>query len=367
MSTTRTILIKSLINPFYRQNAGLFAFVVFIMVASVGRANGVGLLEYHLSLIQGIMTNRVFLLFVLGLWFLYALKCAQFIADTLSGKDYGFVSLVSLKKQRPVFGLFLLIQVLLLLPILVYASIAIWVAVIHHWWSHIASVVLFFFILSLGGAWRYQWLVNHPGIRRPAITGIRLPAKQYWILLLRQLWFSRKLLLIVIKIATCLILFGLLYDPGHEHSDLQMVILFYSFGLLGHGVMIYSIRTMEESRFTFYRGMSVAMLQRFLQYAVLYIFVLIPEIFTLRYLAPAYISYGHALLFIFFGWSTLLFLNSIMFIQFFKKFEYLKIVTGLFLLIFIVLLTGIFPEFCLGLFLFSAYIFFRYYYRFEKP
>ena len=65
MSTSHDLLMKSIVRPFYKQNAGLFAFLLFFMFAAVGRANGVGLLEYHLSLIQGIMTNRPFLIFTL--------------------------------------------------------------------------------------------------------------------------------------------------------------------------------------------------------------------------------------------------------------------------------------------------------------
>jgi hypothetical protein len=368
MNITKTILIKSLVYPFYRQNAGLFAFGIFIMVAMVGRANGVGLLEYHLSLIQGLMTNLPFLLFVLVAWFLYALKCQQFITDTLSTQDHNFLFLLSLKKQAPVFRMLLIVQILLLFPVLIYAFIALWVAVVHHWWPHITIIVFFFILLSLGGAMRYQFLVNHPEkkisffLRTP-----RLSLKRYWILLFRYIWSSRKILLIAIKVSTCLILYGLLYDPGKEHSGLQMVILFYSFGLLGHGVLIYDVRHMEESRFAFYRGLPVKLFQRFLQFVVFYLLLLIPEITTILWLAPANISYGNALLFISFGLSTLLFLNSILFIQFFKKLDYLKIVTGLFLFIFIVVLTGVFPVFCIGLFLLSGYIFFRHFYRFEKP
>jgi hypothetical protein len=369
MSITKTILIKSLVNQFYRQNAGLFAFLVFIMVAAVGRANGVGLLEYHLSLMEGIMTNRPFLLFVLAAWLLYALKCAQFMAVTLRHKDYGFLSLVFLKKQLPVFGMLLLVQFLFLLPILVYAFLTVWVALVHHWWPHIGVVFLFFLLISFGGAFLYQQLINHPEKRRVAHAAgnTLIPAKQYWVFLLRHIGNCHKILFVVIKCATCLILYGLLYDPGHGRSNLQMVILFYSFALLGHGVLIYSIRAWEESHMAFYRGLPVSMTSRFLQYGVLHLLLLIPEMITLRWLTPVYIGYGDAGLLIFFGWSILLFLNSMLFIQFFKKFDYLKIVTGLFLLIFIVVLTGTFPVFCGCLFLFSGTSFLRYYYRFEKP
>jgi hypothetical protein len=369
MSITKTILIKSLVKPFYRQNAGLFAFLVFIMVAAVGRANGVGLLEYHLSLMEGIMTNRPFLLFVLAAWLLYALKCAQFMAVTLRNRDYGFLSLVFLKKQLPVFGMLLLVQVLFLLPILAYAFLAIWVALVHHWWPHIGLLIIFFLLISFGGAYLYQRLINHPEKRRVAHMGgtTRITAKQYWVFLLRCIGNYHKILFVVIKCATCLTLFGFLYDPGHGRSNLEMVILFYSFAVLGHGVLIYSIRAWEESRMAFYRGLPVSMTRRFLHYGWFHLLVLIPEMVTIRWLTPVYIGYGDAGLFIFFSWSILLFLNSILFIQFFKKFDYLKIVTGLFLVIFMVDLTGVFPVFCGCLFLFSGYCFFRHYYRFEKP
>jgi hypothetical protein len=59
MSIERTILIKSLVKPYYRQNAGLFVFVYFIMILAVGRANEAGLLEYHYSLIKGMLINPV--------------------------------------------------------------------------------------------------------------------------------------------------------------------------------------------------------------------------------------------------------------------------------------------------------------------
>ena len=103
MSIILTVLFKSLVIPFYKQNAGLFAFLLFIMVAAVGRANGVGLLEYHFFLIQGILIDFQFLLFVLCACFLYVLKCSQFIVDKLKQTDYVFVKLLSLKKPFVVF------------------------------------------------------------------------------------------------------------------------------------------------------------------------------------------------------------------------------------------------------------------------
>ena len=357
MSITGTILMKSLVKPFYRQNAGLFAFLIFIMVAAVGRANGAGLLEYHLSLIQGIMTNFPFLLFTLCAWFLYAVKCMQFIVDAFGKRDYGFLSLLSLKKPAYVYSMLLVVQVMILLPVLLYAAIAVWIGLIHHWWLHIIIVLLFFLFLSISGAGRYQFVLNHPNKHQSsAFRNVLSFSKHsiYWLFFLRYIWTSRKMLFLVIKISSCLILYGLIFGQSGDHSGIQMVILFYSFGLLGHGVLIYIIRGMEEISLAFYRGLPISLAQRFLQYGLLYFFLFIPEIIIIEWLTPAYISYSDAILFIFFGYGLLLFLNSLLFIRFFRKLDYLKIVTGLFLIIFIAVLTGIFPALCGGLFLLSV-------------
>jgi hypothetical protein len=368
MNISQTILWKSLVKPFYKQNAGLFAFLIFFMVAAVGRANDVGLLEYHLSLIQGMMTNGPFLLFVLFAWFLYAFKCAQFVLNTMGRKDYGFLSLLSLKKSREIRRMMTGVQCFLLLPILSYAIIAIWVGIVHHWWPHVMIIVFFFFLLILLGPVWYDSAVRHPGRAPFLILRFRVLGKftSYWLLLIRYLGSSRKLLFAAIKISSCLILYGLVFGQRVDRAGLQMIILFYSIGLLGHGVLVYTIRATEESTLSFYRGLPVSLFRRFLQYALFYLLLFIPEIIVIEWLTPTYLGYADALLFILFGYSVLLFLNSILFIRFFPKFDYLKIVTGLFLFIFMAVLTHSFPAFCLLLFLLSVYIFFRYYYRFEK-
>ena len=79
-----------------------------------------------------------------------------------------------------------------------------------------------------------------------------------------------------------------------------------------------------------------------------------------------HIGYADACMFIIFGFAILLFMNALLFLRFFRKSEYLKIVTGLYLAIFIGLLSGIFPILVLVIFILSVYIFFTHYYQFEK-
>jgi hypothetical protein len=80
---------------------------------------------------------------------------------------------------------------------------------------------------------------------------------------------------------------------------------------------------------------------------------------------PVHLDFTHALLLIFFGWGILLLLNSLLFIQLFNPFAYLKIVSGIYLVVFIAILTGLTIPFTICLFLTSVFIFFHHYYRFE--
>ena len=369
MNRALTILTKSLVAPFYKQNAAGFAFLIFIMFGVVGRANGVGLLEYHYSLIQAILTNFPFLLFTLSAWFLYAFKCAQFMSDILGKKEYIFLQVLTQKKRAHTFWKMIVVQTMFLLPVLLYVFVTVWIGILHSWWLHVMIILLFLLFLGFAGSWWYQYVLYSPGKQLLPLSWKLSPVfaySFYWFFLLRFIWNSRKTLFLVIKAVNCLVLYALIQTLSGDHPDLRMLILFYSFALLGHGVLIYIIRSMEESNLCFYRSLPFSLFQRYLQYMLLYLFLFIPEIVVILSLTPNHIPFTGGMLLIFYGYGMLLLLNCLLFIRFFKPSDYLKIQSGLFLFIFIAVLSGTFPGFCAGLFFLSPYIFFRNYYRFEK-
>lgn len=346
----------------------MFAFLVFIMVAAVGRANEVGLLEYHFTLIRAILTDAKFLVFVLIIWLLYALKCEQFILDKLRGKDYAFVSIMNIKAPAFVFVRMLQIQIMLFVPVILYALICIWIGIIHQWYVNTIIIVLFIPACILIGAWRYERLIRKGGITRfRSFLKISLPFSysQYMRFVLRYVWVHRKILFLTVKIFSSLFLSGMLLNHAKDDTDMRMFFLFYSFGLIGHGVLIYKIRQMEEAGLSFYRGLPVSLSSRMIQYVILYLILLAPEILIIAQMTPGHLIYSDALLLIFFGWGILILLNSLLFIRLLKPFAYLKIISGIYLMVFIAVLTGIIIPFTICLFLISVYIFYQNYYRFE--
>ena len=122
---------------------------------------------------------------------------------------------------------------------------------------------------------------------------------------------------------------------------------------------------MEEFSLRFYRGLPVSLSSRMMQYLSLCLILLIPEIIIIALMTPVHLDYAHALLLIFFGWGILILLNSLLFIRLFNPFAYLKIISGIYLMVFIAVLTGIIIPCTICLFLISLYIFYQNYYRFE--
>ena len=123
---------------------------------------------------------------------------------------------------------------------------------------------------------------------------------------------------------------------------------------------------MEEFNLGFYRGLPVSLSSRLFQYAALCLILIIPETIIFILMAPAHLDYAHALLLIIFGWGILILLDSLLFIQLFKPFTYLKIVSLIYLMVFVAVLTSLTIPFTICLFIISVYIFFQNYYQFER-
>jgi len=362
------LLIRSLGRTYYRQNAGLFAFLVFIMVLAVGRANDVGLLEYHYSLILGILTNPSFLAVVAAAWLLYAWKCLRFVTGILNRQEYSFLYQFSLIDTPAAWWQLVLAQLLLFLPVWSYVLIMLGVGYHRKLYLPATAVLLFNLSVCLLSASRYLYLLRHPDAPRWA-TRWKIPSvawkKLYLNFLIRYVLIVRPFLFFVIKLYSCGVLYLMISNSSGDGDDRGMNILFYSFGLLGHGVLIHRLKEMEDARIGFYRGLPMGLGARFCQYAVFYFLIFLPECITIAALTPAHLTWSDAALYIGLGYSILLLLNSLLLLPFHRILNYLKVVGCIFFIIFLALLMGVLPWLCLFFFILSIAIFFSRYYRVE--
>jgi hypothetical protein len=315
MSIQPSLLFKSLVLSFYRQYAALFCFVYFIMFLSVGRANGVGLLEYHFALIQGMLLKTSFLLLVFAIWLAYGLRCIHFIMATLNKPPFSYLYLSSQLPAGRLYWLLLQVQLMLFLPILSYLVAIVGVGYRQHWYATANLSVLYLLLLCVISAGWYWYLLRHPGI---AARGIRwkqpafLQRRYYAGFLVRFIAEKNKLLFLAIKAYNCCTLYLMLNDRNPAaHDDIRMEVLFFTMGMLGHGVLIYRLKEMENTGLSFYRGLPVTLTRRLAQYACCYFFIFVPELLTIITRVPAFLTYTEAVFFACFGYGMLLLLNSI--------------------------------------------------------
>ncbi len=358
MSATN-FLTRAIVRPYYRQNTSLFLFLVVLMF-SFSSLVSQDPLQYHYKLILGMLTVAMVLVLVFAAWFLYMAQCARFVGFLLKDPRYTFLNRLYPAGNLRSYLLLLQVQLWLSLPISSYAIAVTGVAIYQRWYGMailVPAYIFFFVCLARFGVnsvsiIRGDHFPKHSACRQDPI-GVFLSAVSCT---------NENPLFFAIKLFSCSTLVLLLKDLGPDDYDLRMPILFYSFGVFAHGVLIYRFRELENTRLVFYRGLPVSLWRRFLQYGLLYGLLFIPETITIVRLMYGPLHTGDAILLAVYGYSLLLLLNSLLFAGALKMGEYVRLIVAIFLLQYgfvlagaLVWLTGIFLVAATGLFFWGYY------------
>ena len=343
MPTSFLLLLRSIVTPFYRQNAGFFMFLFLVFFGVVAPSQQ---LAYHYALILGLLDAPVFLGIVLLTWFLYALKCSNWVTASLQSPEFSFLYLLSRLDKSGVFLSWLAAQIILFLPVSLYALAVSGVALHTGRYGVALLVQTYIILLCVAGAARYKSLLYSRDERTRSLLSFAShrqglpPAAPYWSFFIRYFFHSNKALLLGLKASGCLILWLLLtaQGPCFYAYDIRMPFLIYSLVLFGHGVLIYRCRELEEKRLRFYRGLPVSWTSRFFQMMILYFGLLLPEMLTIGWLTPACIRLKDAFGFILSGYSVLLLLHSVLKIATLKMGDFLKLSLGIFGILYVCVL-----------------------------
>lgn len=364
------ILLRLFVKPFYRENAGAFLFAFIMLFYVVGQVDGFGLMEYHYMLIMAMLTSKVIFLLVFFLWFLYTRKYTGFVTKVLTNPHCSFIYIYNCLDKEKQFRLFFRIEVLLLMPVLLYSVFIIAIGVYHHLYLTVLLIIIYLLLLCILPALWHVHCLNSPhkriafpwqSLRGPA----RLPSF-YPFVLIRFVVRKQKMSWLGVKVFTCGILYIIAKNNRLTPSDMGTVFLFFNFGIIGNGIILHRIREFEETQLRFYRGAPVSLLKRFLQYSLLYFILLIPEFVTAGILAPDYLPYNDAINFALCGYSLLLLMNTITFLQDFSMRDYLKIILLVFSMQYIFIVTELLNFLYLFFFILSLALFLLSYYKFER-
>lgn len=370
MNHPAKILFQSFVKPFYKENAGAFVFVFTMMFFIVSKVDGAGLYEYHYSLVTGMFKSNIFLLLVFFVWFLYVRKYVAFVSDVMLNPHYVFLQEYNKLSKSRRFRLFLIIEIWLLIPVLLYTLFISFVGFSQHLYLPVLLVIGYLLLLCIIAAALHVYLLDDKDKRtifslQKVTRKFSLPPF-YYFTLVRFVTYKQKMIWTAVKIFTCGVLYLIALNNTVDDYDESMVFLFFNFGMLAHAILIYRIREFEETYVSFYRGLPVSLIKRFLQYSLIYFIFLIPEFVTVTVLVPVHLHYADAINFMLCSLSLLLLMNSLTFLEDFKMKEYIKILLSVFCMQCIFLMTVGFVFLYLFLFTAAIAIFITSYYKFER-
>jgi hypothetical protein len=364
------ILFRSLVKPFYQENGGFFLFFFIFMFFIVGHLNGAGLYEYHYFLVLEMMRNGYFLIFVFFVWFLYWRKSVSFIKKKMRRDDYQFLYIFNCLNKTKRFRLFLFVNVILFLPILLYGLFVVISAILAGFFRSPAIVLVYMLVLLvlsvLSNTRTLDRMLKKARLFENRLRMDSILPVTYPLILLGFVGNTQKMIWLGIKIFTCGILFGILRNNVAGDYDIKLAFVFYIFGILANGFIVFKVRAFEERHLSFYRGLPISNTKRFSGYCLFYFVLLVPEFLTLGLLVPQHLLVGDGVTFMLTGYFTILLLNSIMFTGIMRIRELLMILLLVGSLLYVFLLSGIIVYLYLTFFLLSVVLFFIYYLKFEN-
>ena len=356
---------RSVAGPFYRQHAGAFLFLFFILFGINPYLSYV--LRTHYTFITGILTSISFFLIALLCWVLYALKTILFFRSCLLKESYDFLYHLNALKPAKRYLLLFRLSINLLAPVAFYALLILGVAIKDHHILTGLSVALLIIILHLAHTLIcYVFLQKAKALQQVDKKTILFPLPQTLFGFVLKFIFHRQFItLLIVKLLSFSCLYFFVRTDASVFEE-RMLWLLYITSLIGHSVIVYKNFHFMEAELSFYRNLPVRGALTLLSLLGVYTIILLPEAWALR---GFIINQGHAIDYVWMiltGPSLLLLLHSLLYTEDMKMEEFLKLLFGVWIVMVFFSLSKshwILPAIC---FVFATIIFFISYDKYEK-
>jgi hypothetical protein len=365
MSPVQKIINHSIAGPFYRQQAGAFLFLFFILFGI--QPSLYDALRTHYAIISGILTSINFFLVTIACWIFYTIRTIIFVRGCLQKESYDFLFHLNAVKPLTRFGILLQVNSLLHAPLIGYRLLILIVGIKDN--SILQGILAFATItilISLATIANYYYLSKAKALQE--ITTKRftfLLPKTLTSFVLRYVFRKQFVILIIVKLLS----FGCLYFFARTEASVfeeRMIWLLYLTSLIGHSVIVYKNFHFIEAEMCFYRNMPVKSIVTILSLLAVYAILMIPEAWALRAVAVSQGNVTDYIWMILTGPSLLLLLHSLLYTEDMTMEEYLKLLFGVWVVFVFFSLSRhhwILPAISL---VFGAIIFLISYYKYEK-
>lgn len=279
MKALLTILRKTLVYPFYRDNAGLL-FAVLMLAGSFLRAGD------HIALAEAAVHSPIMLIGYQALWLLYTLFATRYAVGVIRRNDVLYLFRLVPTPQRWL-GL-VTVQFLLLNPVLIYTAFVSWISgqqgtvmsTIQLATGYAAMLILPIFWL--------EHTLRTPN-RQPLTARFRGRWHE-WFTTPYQLFFIRHLIknqpvgFFLTKGGTVLLTLGILNLYPTDDYDTRLLLLGALVVAIIHSTIAYRLYQFEHERLALIRNLPIPAQKRLLNYALIFAVVLVPEgVLLVRY------------------------------------------------------------------------------------
>jgi hypothetical protein len=302
-------------------------------------------------------------------WVVYALRCARFVTSTIQRSENSFLTILGgFEPRKKIIRLFFS-QLLIYLPVFIYALIIVVVAFYNERFIAGSFIFIFNFCICLVSAFWYSHVFNNQGENFAGafdkIFNFNIGKKSYGLILLRYIFHRQKIILLSLKFYTCGIFYLVIHNLSKEDHDARFAFVLYSFGLFGHGILIWLTRNFEEKNFISLRTLPLSQSYRFAQYSLLFVILLIPEFIMIISLTPQYLHIDDAVIISVCSFCVLLFLNSLTFIPRLSVKDFLKISFSIFFVLIFSVFTNTQIWIALLFFISATVIFVNQFFKYE--
>ena len=289
--STYVVLTKTLVYPFYRQQAGLL-WVVGLLAGGFMRGSD------HIALATYAVSSVVVLGLYVVIWLAYTLLATHFAVRIIHRYDV-LLHLRLFPAANRWAGLGV-VQLMLMGPALAYAGFVAQVAVQEKQIWAVVALVVSLLCLWAGGLLRYEYALRHPNpVSRRAVWMSRLRQRirtPYGLFYLRHLLNQEATLFWRTKLGTGLVWVGILKLYATDHYqinllrtpdyDLRLVGLGALLVGLGHATVIYEHYRFEHRWLAIYRNVPASDWRRWAGYVGQFALLLLPEALLLLYHLP---------------------------------------------------------------------------------
>lgn len=274
MRTAISILQKVLVNHFYKLNAGLFLFLFFVLF---GLPQDVK--TFHTALATAIIQSPVLLLAVMVIWFLYNLKCIDYVIKHLKEPQQQFLACLQSRGAAACFFFLYYVHFFVYLPVILYALFLI-IAIKNAAYLPVAEIIIFITVITSVTPLLYIKTLQGKffSTRIYLFTSfVRIP-KPFFVLPLFYIWHNRKQMLLLTKFFSTGVLFLFLTYYTPEVYDIRPLLLCLLLSAASHCTIVFEIRNFENEYLAIARNFPFTSVERFIQIICMYAVLMLPEL-----------------------------------------------------------------------------------------